>query len=326
MKTINNSTIISNIRYALDKLRQGDIVAIPTETVYGLAADATRESAIKKIFEIKKRPLNHPLIMHVAHRWDLEEWATNIPSYAFRLIEQFWPGPLTLVLNRRPGSVSPFVTGGQETVAIRCPNHPIAQDLLKQFGRPLVAPSANPFGKISPTTAEHVREAFADSGLVVLDGGRCSVGIESTIVMATDEIGYKILRHGTIDEKKIHSVVSCQSLTEESTIRVPGKLASHYQPEKPLYYADDMPKLKTFYHQAQKSIYLLSFSEYQPEANQLHYQLPATPDEAAYELYYQIRRADESDADAIAIELPSKGDEWAAIRERIIKAGRRIQI
>lgn len=325
-RTNNNSTITLNTGLALDRLNQGDIIAMPTETVYGLAADAHCESAIKKIFTIKKRPINHPLILHIAHNWDLNEWAENIPVYAFALIEKFWPGPLTLVLNARRGSVSPLVTGGQNTVAIRCPNHPVAQDLLMQFGRPLVAPSANLFGKISPTTVEHVYSSFENDNLLILDGGRCSVGIESTIVMATEERGHQILRHGVIDEMAIMSVVPTKPLNGESNTRVPGKLASHYQPEKPLYFVNDLAQLKEFYHQVNKTLYLLTISEFRPEKNQLYYQLPTNPHDAAYELYYQLRRADQSDAEAIVIELPPNIDAWKAIRERIVKAGQKVSM
>ena len=326
MRTSGNSTITPNIELALDRLKLGDIIAMPTETVYGLAADASCDSAIKKIFTIKKRPINHPLILHVAHHWDLNEWAENIPTYVFTLIEKFWPGPLTLVLNMRSGSVSPMVTGGQNTVAIRCPNHPVAQDLLMQFGRPLVAPSANLFGKISPTTAEHVYSSFENDNLLILDGGRCSVGIESTIVMATDERGHQILRHGVIDEMAIMSVVPTKPLNHESNTRVPGKLASHYKPEKPLYFVNDLAQLNKHYHHVNKTIYFLTISQYRPAKNQLHYQLPTNPHDVAHELYYQLRLADQSDAEAIVIELPPNIDAWKAIRERIIKAGQKISM
>ena len=326
MRTSNNSTITLNIELALDRLKLGDIIAMPTETVYGLAADAKFEPAIKRIFTIKKRPINHPLILHVAHNWDLSEWAENIPTYVFQLIETFWPGPLTLVLNMRSGSVSPLVTGGQNTVAIRCPNHPVAQDLLMQFGRPLVAPSANLFGKISPTTAEHVYSSFENDNLLILDGGRCSVGIESTIVMATDERGYQILRHGVIDEMAITSVVPTKLSNSQSNIRVPGKLASHYQPEKPLYVVNDLTQLYEFYKQANMTLYILTMSQFRPEKKQLYYQLPTNPHNAAHELYYQLRRADQSNAEAIVIELPPNTDAWKAIRERIIKAGQIVPV
>ena len=192
-----------------------------------------------------------------------------------------------------------------------------------QFGRPLVAPSANLFGKISPTTADHVYSSFENDNLLILDGGRCSVGIESTIVMATDERGYQILRHGVIDEMAMKSVVPTKPLNDENNTRVPGKLASHYQPKKPLYFVNDLAQFNEFYHEVDKPLYLLTISQYRPEKNQLHYQLPNNPREAAHELYYQLRLADQSNAEAIVIELPPNIDAWKAIRERIIKAGQK---
>lgn len=316
--------ITSHLELALDRLNNEDIIGMPTETVYGLAADAGSEAAIQKVFAAKKRPINHPLIMHVAHHWDLNTWAENIPSYVYPLIEAFWPGPLTLVLNMKPGAVTPWVTGGQNTVAIRCPNHPIAQELLVKFGRPLVAPSANLFGKISPTTAEHVNASFEQDNLVILDGGRCRVGIESTILLATKQRGYQILRHGVIDEIAIKSVISNEQFKDEVNIRAPGKLASHYEPEKPLYFIRDLSQLDERHVDVDKNAYILTFSQYQPEKKEWYYQLPNNSLDAAHELYYQLRCADESNANMIIIELPPHADAWQAIRERITKAGRGI--
>lgn len=170
------TTITTNVNLALERLEQGDVVAIPTETVYGLAADATNETAIKKIFSIKRRPLNHPLIMHVCHDWDLSQWVTDIPEYAQQMILAFWPGPLTLVLNSKEKAVSPLVNGGQNSIAIRAPQHDLTQQILRQLNRPLVAPSANPFGQVSPTTALHVATSFPNEDFLILDGGRCGRG------------------------------------------------------------------------------------------------------------------------------------------------------
>ena len=166
-------TITTNIDLVLEHLKQGEVVAIPTETVYGLAADATNESAIKKIFSIKKRPLNHPLIMHVCHDWDLNQWVNNVPVYAQHMILAFWPGPLTLVFNSKKDAVHSLVNGGQNSIAIRAPSHPLTEQLLRRLNRPIVAPSANPFGQISPTTALHVAQSFPDEHFLILDGGRC---------------------------------------------------------------------------------------------------------------------------------------------------------
>lgn len=314
------TTITKELGMAINLLRQGEIVAIPTETVYGLAGNANNDEAIKKIFALKNRPLNHPLIMHVAKEWDLTQWVDTIPDYAQTLINAFWPGPLTLVFNCKPNAVSPLVTGGQTTVAIRCPKHTIAQQLLTSVNFPLVAPSANPFGKISPTTAAHVQHSFRDKTLLILDGGRCSIGIESTIVDATNPLGYRILRHGMIDEHLIHAQLPNQCHEANNPIRVPGKLDNHYQPEKPLYCFEKHQQLEDFCRQEPNS-YVLSFAKNTHFADHLGYELPLDPDQLAYELYFQLRRADESLAQLIAIELPPNEEAWQGIRERILKAG-----
>ena len=318
----DRTMITSTIDLALERLNHGDIIGMPTETVYGLAADASCDKAIRKIFAMKNRPINHPLILHVAQDWDLNQWAENIPDYVFELTAQFWPGPLTLVLSTKPGSVNPLVNGGQDSVAIRCPNHPVAQELLRRFGKPVVAPSANLFGKISPTTSAHVFSSFKNQDLLILEGGRCAVGIESTIVMATDPRGYQILRHGVIDAVSIEAAVGLPVTNEDNNTRVPGKLDTHYQPEKPLYYVNDLSELQKIHHRTQTPICLLTISPYHARFQELHYPLPSDPALVAHELYYQLRRADDSEAEVIVIELPPNTDPWQGVRERILKAGR----
>lgn len=317
------STITTNIELAKSCLKQGNLVAIPTETVYGLAGNAEDETAIRKIYALKNRPLNHPLIMHVAHHWNLTRWVSSLPDYAQTLINHFWPGPLTLVLNANMTNVSPLITGGQDTIALRCPKHPIAETLLTELNFPLVAPSANPFGKISPTTAEHVRDSFINADLLILDGGRCPVGIESTIIAATDSNHYQILRHGVISEQEISTILPDRALADNNSIRAPGKLASHYQPEKPLYCFADTAAIEQFCQQASAPVYVISFQHFTHWPADLYYKMPTTPDKAAFELYYQLRRADQSEAASIAIELPPENDGWQGIRERILKAGYR---
>ncbi|KTC86144.1 MULTISPECIES: L-threonylcarbamoyladenylate synthase [Legionella] len=317
------STITTNIELAISELSQGNIVAIPTETVYGLAGNAEDEQAIRKIYAMKNRPLNHPLIMHVAEGWDLSRWVDNIPDYAQILMKNFWPGPLTLVMKSKAGGFCPLITGGQDTIALRCPKHPLAQTLLQKLGFPLVAPSANPFGKISPTTAEHVQHSFKQEELLILDGGRSQVGIESTIVAAIQPEGYEILRHGSIDELQINAVLSTKQLKIASQLRAPGRLASHYQPEKPLYCFLDSTAIKQFCQQTPDPVYVISFSKIPEIVSNLSYQLPDSPEKAAFELYHQLRQADKSKAKLIAIELPPEAEQWLGIRERILKAGYR---
>lgn len=313
--------ITNNIELAIEDLIQGKPVAIPTETVYGLAALINKPLAIEAVFSMKKRPLNHPLIVHVAEGCDLYEWVETIPAYAQRLMDAFWPGPLTLVFNSKKQAINPLVTGGQSTVAMRCPAHPLTQELLKRLKTPLVAPSANPFGKISPTTALHVQKSFNTEALTILEGGRCTVGIESTIIDASKEEGYQILRHGLIDEESIAHVIASKQLETKNTIRVPGKLESHYQPQKPLYYFSDAEKLAAFCQERAGKVYTIADKQ-PPSVSSHHFHpLAKTPKTAAFDLYYQLREADESEALCIVIQLPKETGAWEGIKERIIKAG-----
>ena len=317
------SVIIHDIQQACVMLSNAEIVAIPTETVYGLAANALNDSAISKIYALKKRPLTHPLIMHVSQAWDLHQWVTFIPDYAISLMEKLWPGPLTLILPLKPNSLSSLVTGGQQTVAIRCPQHPVAQTVLTTLGFPLVAPSANPFGQISPTTAEHVKESFPDEPLFILDGGRCQLGIESTIVDATHIHGLRILRNGMIGSETIE-LNSCGAplLTDKlpSIIRAPGLLDKHYQPQKPLHCFADKQKMLAFCKQNPAS-YVLSFSKDTAFAAWQGCQLPHSAQELAFELYYQLRAADNTPQSLIVMELPPDEPAFASINERLLKAG-----
>lgn len=313
--------ITANIELALSDLHQGRPVAIPTETVYGLAAPIHNEQAVRAVFAMKNRPLNHPLIVHVAAGWDLSELVDEVPDYAYQLMEQFWPGPLTLVLKRKQERVNPLITGGQNTVAIRCPAHPLAQELLNKLHIPLVAPSANPFGKVSPTTALHVQESFPNVELTILDGGRCTVGIESTIIDASNPEYYQILRHGLLEEHTLAMVIHVPIFNAESRIRVPGKLDSHYQPQKTLYYFEDSKKLHDFCEKNRNNVSVIA-AQCPATVDPMHYHsLGHHPESAAYELYFQLRKADASNTQCIAIELPPESGLWQGLRERILKAG-----
>lgn len=315
------SIITSNLQYAIDDLQQGKPVAIPTETVYGLAALVNNESGVSAIFSLKKRPLNHPLIVHVAKEENLNQWVSFVPDYAETLMQHFWPGPLTLVFRVRENQLNPLITAGQGTVAIRSPNHPMSQELLRLLDAPLVAPSANPFGKVSPTTAAHVQQSFPDQPLTILNGGRCQVGIESTIIDATRKEGYVVLRHGIISEQELKEVSAPLLLQQENSLRVPGKLASHYQPEKPLYYFNDKEKLELFCQQHPGQVFVIAFNKPLTVSQSRFRRFPHLPRKAAYDLYYQLRQADLTDASCIAIELPPEADEWKGVNERISKAG-----
>lgn len=311
--------ITTDIDCALQDLRQAKPVAIPTETVYGLAAMIDKEEAIKTVFAMKNRPLNHPLIVHIAQDWDLTGLVDFIPDYARQWMDAFWPGPLTLVL--QGGTNYPLITARQSTIAIRCPSHPLAQNLLKQLGHPLVAPSANLFGKTSPTTALHVLESFPHSDLLILDGGRCPVGIESTIVDATQADHYQILRHGLLDEQALAAVTSVDCIQKNHDLRVPGLLESHYQPNKPLYYFDCLASLHQFCKTKAGDVYLIASSPPKDVPLACFCPLGQTPEQVAFDLYYQLRQGDASAASCIAIELPPAGCAWQGVRERIMKAG-----
>jgi len=301
------SQITTSIDLVIQDLQSGKPVAIPTETVYGLAAPIHDEKALAAVFALKKRPTNHPLIMHVHPDWDLSAWVSFIPDYARTLMDAFWPGPLTFILQAHP-DLHPLITGGQSTVAVRSPNHPLALELLKTLNIPLVAPSANPFTKISPTTAEHVKAAFQDTDLLILDGGRCSIGIESTILCATHTDYYQIARPGFISQEMLAAHINLPCNLADTTLRTPGNMAQHYQPQKTLYYFDTAEALETFCKAHPQAVYV--------------YTLPDNAAQAAFELYFELRKGDNTAADYLAIVLPPEDSVWAGVRERIMKAGR----
>ena len=221
------------IQEAVEALRAGDLIAFPTETVYGLGANANNPEAVRKIFQLKGRPSTHPVIVHLDNPRYLQRWVRDMTPEAKKLADAFWPGPLTLVA-KRALAVNDVITGGQDTVAIRVPNHPIAQQLLNAFGGGIAAPSANRYGHVSPTRAEHVREEFGDDLKIVLDGGDCKVGLESTIVSCVGD-GPRLLRPGSITLEQLRAVVpGIQAGPHPSAPRVPGSTARHYSPRTPV--------------------------------------------------------------------------------------------
>ncbi len=222
------------IRIAAEKLRAGDLVAFPTETVYGLGANALNEQAVAQIFAVKDRPHFDPLIVHLADQADVSQYAINIDQRARLLMERFWPGPLTLVLRKQP-CIPDLVTAGFDTVALRVPSHPVAQALLREVNLPIAAPSANPFGYVSPTTAMHVQELLGERIGIILDGGPCAVGVESTVCTLTEEQAV-ILRPGGVSVEGIEAVIGPVAIgaTAQPDARSPGTLASHYAPRVPL--------------------------------------------------------------------------------------------
>ena len=344
-----------SIKRAVDVLRAGGLVAMPTETVYGLAADANNVSAINKIFSSKGRPSGHPLIVHIAQphlslsndqeaasnawREILSQWSRDVSPEALILAHAFWPGPLTMILPKAK-NVLLEVTGGQETVGVRCPKHPVAQHLLKEFGGGLAAPSANRFGRISPTTAEHVREEFPGDEVLVLDGGPCDVGIESTIVDLTrlDTHGAVILRPGAITQAMVDQVLGKNEVTDGvsaktgSAPRVSGSLSAHYAPKTKLvlYDAKDTQSVLAILAKVNnsdlKNVAWVHFSkdllakDFGLKNVAKEVLLPLEAKAVARELYALLRQLDALSVDCIFFEQLPDGLEWDAIRDRLGRA------
>lgn len=334
----------AQVQLAAEFIRQGKLVAMPTETVYGLAADAKNEKAVQKIFEVKGRPATNPLIVHLADLSHILEWVTLMPETAVILAKRFWPGALTLVLPKHP-SVPDIVTGGQQTIAIRIPNHPLALALLQAVDTGLAAPSANRYGHISPTLAQHVEADLGTRIDYILDGGACDIGIESTIVSCVSDIPV-ILREGSITRAEIAETLGL-SVTAlkasdpvidpadlSSTLKMPGSDHSHYAPSKPLYLLDTnliLEKLPLLIEQkAQLGLLCISTSitryctdNFLKHFNFIWASMPCDPKEYARTLYEKLRSLDQTDAEILLIETPPQTSEWAAIHDRLWRASQK---
>ncbi len=299
----------------------GGVVAFPTETVYGLGADATRDDAVAKIFDLKGRPRNHPLIIHLAAPDWLARWTTAAPRMAHQLAEAFWPGPLTLVLAPAP-AISELVTAEQGSVAVRVPQHPLARQLIGRLGRPVAAPSANRFGKLSPTTAEHVRQEFGQV-VPIVDGGACGVGVESTIVDVTADPP-RILRPGGVTTEALQDCTGVAfSYREDSRLRVPGALASHYAPKAvvQLVPSDQLVEVASALAAGGTRVGVLLFGAHaQLEGNIERVTLPAEAEQAARGLYSALRQLDERGCERILASLPPETGVGRAIADRLRKA------
>lgn len=309
-----------NVQKAARLLRQGGLVAFPTETVYGLGADASNPAALKKIFAAKGRPADHPLIVHIADMSDLKNWVAEVPRAAWLLAEKFWPGPLTMVL-RRASHVSDLISGGQDSIGLRVPSHPVAQNLLKAFGGGIAAPSANKFGRLSPTAAEHVRQELGDAVDMVLDGGDCEVGIESTIVDLTREAP-AILRPGRISAQQIGDALLAQ-LGENGIDRprVSGSLASHYSPRLPLKLVHPDQTEAYVREQAGIAVAVLARRGRPRDSKVALWQVaPELPEDYARTLYSALRRLDDSGCRMIVVEDPPQLPDWVAVRDRLARA------
>ena len=310
------------IAAAAARLAAGELVAFPTETVYGLGADAANADAVRRIFAAKGRPADHPLIVHLATVAGIADWARAIPAGARALAEAFWPGPLTLILPKA-AQVSELVTGGQDSVGLRVPSHPVAQALLAAFGGGVAAPSANRFGRISPTTAAHVDADLGSEVATILDGGPCPVGIESTIVAFTDDEPV-LLRPGGIGVEALARVLGHPPRAADAAApRASGTLASHYAPRTPALLVPASALVPELEQLAARDESVAVLGRTIGRRHDLaDAWIAASLDAAAYahDLYANLRALDAANVDVIVIEAPPAGDAWLAVRDRLARA------
>lgn len=325
------------IAAAVSAWRAGELVAFPTETVYGLGADAANPAAVGKIFAAKGRPTSHPLIVHLPAVDHLEQWAVDIPAAAWKLASAFWPGPLTLILRRAPW-VPAVVSGGQESIGLRVPAHPLALALLQSYAAAgggenglsgIAAPSANRFGRLSPTDAAHVREELGDVVHVIVDGGRCSIGIESTIVDLTVPAGRppRLLRPGQLSPEMIARVLDvapcAPTANDATTPRVSGALAAHYAPQTPLQIIDGEQlscTLNELLDQGKSCAVLCRQPQFVAPVGVAQRVLPDEPAAYAFGLYAALRELDGYGVDRILIEAIPASADWHAIADRLRRA------
>jgi L-threonylcarbamoyladenylate synthase len=315
------SETTKEVRKAVALLRKGELVAFPTETVYGLGADASNVKAIRKIFALKNRPADHPVIVHLSDAAQLPKWGYDLPRGALLLAEKFWPGPLTLVVAKTE-QVHDALTGGQNTVALRVPSHPIALELLREFGGAIAAPSANRFGRVSPTTAQHVRDEFGDAIRCILDGGASTVGIESTIVDMSGALP-SILRPGHVRAEEIEQALGIKiGGARIDGPRVSGSLESHYAPRTPLIVAHPDLLDQTVKQQALAGPVAVMARRARPrQSHAALWQIaPPTAVEYAQQVYALLRRADDAGCKVIVVEDVPRLPEWLAVRDRISRA------
>jgi L-threonylcarbamoyladenylate synthase len=306
----------AHIAQAAALLAAGDVVGMPTETVYGLAGDASNAAAVATIYATKGRPADHPLIVHLEPQADVSFWASHVPHYAQALMQAFWPGPLTVVLPRTQ-QAGDFITGGQNTVAVRCPSHPVAQALLQACAalgvQGLAAPSANRFGRVSPTMAQHVASEF-ENRIVTLDGGACEVGIESTIVDCTQATP-RILRHGAVslaDVARVTGLTVMDAVGNHGAPRVSGSLAAHYAPTTRLVFCEH-----SLTQTLPKNAVYMGFDA--PSSSAFH----AMPRDAALyaqQLYAALRSLDAMHYALIAVQPLPTAPQWAGVTDRLARA------
>ena len=305
----------AEVRRAAEILRAGGLVAFPTETVYGLGADASSAKAVARLYAVKRRPADHPVIVHFASADDAFSWAREVPDAAKLLARQFWPGPLTLIL-KRSHKARDFITGGQDSVGLRVPSHPVAQELLELLG-PIAAPSANRFGLVSPTTAAHVRADLGADVDLVLEGGPSEVGIESTIVDLSGGAPV-LLRPGRISKQDLERVIGAVSEGSEGSPRHSGGLERHYAPRTPARLVPTYDLDKEIARLKEK-VAVLAFSR-PDERVDYWLRMPRDPDAYAQKLYGALRELDTAGCDEILVEAPPESPAWAAVRDRLQRA------
>ena len=307
---------------AVTALRNGDLVAFPTETVYGLGANARDAAALRKIFEAKGRPADHPLILHLDNVRFLPRWVAEVPPQVEPLAKAFWPGPLTLVL-RRSEECSDVLTGGQDTVAIRIPSHPMAQQLLTAFGGGIAAPSANRYGRVSPTRPEHVREELGDAVGLVLDGGECMIGVESTILSLAGPKP-RLLRPGSITQAQIEAVIGPIEVGADAAApRVPGSTAQHYSPSTAVAIVPPTlleSRIDTLLRDARRVAVLAQRPPRKAQQGVTWINAGRRLDVYQRDLYANLRSLDKAGADLILVEEVPALPEWAAVRDRLARA------
>ncbi len=318
----------SDIEAAVARLTEGRLVAFPTETVYGLGADVTNPAAIERVFAAKGRPGNNPLIVHVSDAEMAQRCVSSWPGAAEKAAAAFWPGPLTLVLPRSD-LIPSIVTGGGETVAVRAPDHPVTIALIEAFGGPVVGPSANPSGYISPTRASHVRQHFGEHDILILDGGPCRAGIESTVLDLSVNGSARILRRGVLGVEDLEPVIGAVTVSGEETKRdevasSPGLVGPHYQPRAPVLLLEDVTALSRVVADAGGRVALLSPPGRRVVVSEPHLgiNMPGLASAYGARLYAALREADESEPALIVVVFPllSESEIWDAIRERLRRA------